>query len=176
MLEDLLKERKSIRKFKETSIEKDKIIKILECGLLSPSACNVQPYRFIVLLGQKKNEFSKEVFDGIFSFSSFVSKAPVLIVIVRIKPNFKMKIGNFVCDTDFSLIDMGIAGEHMVLKATELRLGSLWVGWFDRKKAQKFLKLSKNESAEIIIAIGEKDENPPFRRKKKFEEAVTFME
>jgi nitroreductase len=176
MFEDLLKERKSIRKFKETPIEKDKIIKILECGLLSPSACNVQPYRFIVLLGQKKNEFSKEVFDGIFSFSSFVSKAPVLIVIVRIKTNVKMKIGNFVCDTDFSLIDIGIAGEHMVLKATELGLGSLWVGWFDRKKAKKFLKLSKNESPEIIIAIGEKDENPQFRRKKKFEEATTFME
>jgi nitroreductase len=103
-------------------------------------------------------------------------KKSFLIVIVRIKPDVKMKVGNLVCDTDFSLIDIGIAGEHMVLKATEFGLGSLWVGWFDRKKAEKFLKLSKNETAEIIIAIGEKDEDPPFRKKKIFKESVTFIQ
>jgi len=176
MIDDLLKKRRSIRKFRETPIDDEKIRKILECGVLSPSACNTQPYRFIVLKGKAKNEFSKNVFSGIFSYCLFASKAAVLVVIVRIKLSTKIRLGNYICDTDFSLIDIGIAGEHIVLKATELELGTLWIGWFDRKKANKFLKLSSNESAEIIIAIGEKDEDPPFRKKKKFDEMVSFME
>ena len=85
-----------------------------------------------------------------------------------------MKIGNMVCDTDFSLIDLGIAGEHIVLSATDMGLGSLWVGWFDRKKAFEFLNLKKGENIEIIIAIGEKDEEPNERKKKSFEDIVEF--
>jgi nitroreductase len=53
-------------------------------------------------------------------------------------------------------------------------LGSLWVGWFDRKKAFEFLNLKKGENIEIIIAIGEKDEEPNERKKKSFEDIVEF--
>jgi nitroreductase len=174
MFEELVKKRKSIRKFKENPIEREKIEKILQCARLSPSACNSQPYRFIVMSGEYKNKFCDSVFTGMFSSCSFVKKAPLIIAMVRTKTSLKMKIGNMVCDTDFSLIDLGIAGEHMVLAATDMGLGSLWVGWFDRKKAFEFLNLKKGENIEIIIAIGEKDEEPNERKKKSFEDIVEF--
>lgn len=172
---DLLKKRKSIRKFKKTPIS-DKVLKyILECGINSPSACNTQPYRFVVMSGKFKDKFCEEVFNGVYSFCKFVKDAPVIIAIVRVKNSIKMKIGEFVCDCDFSLLDIGIAGEHIVLASTYKNLGSLWVGWFDRKKANKILGVSKNERVEILIAIGEKDEEPTMRKKKEFSKMVSFF-
>ncbi|MEF3280276.1 MAG: nitroreductase family protein [Elusimicrobiota bacterium] len=174
MLIDLLKARRSIRKFKSSPVEESKIKYIIECGRISPSACNLQPYRFIVLSGGFKKRFDEAVFSGIYSVCSFVKKAPLSIVIVRLKPGFKTKIGSKLQDTDFSLIDIGIAGEHMIMAACELGLGSLWVGWFDKKKAFDLLSLNRGETAEVMIVIGEKDEDPYERKKKNFDEIVIF--
>lgn len=172
----LVKKRKSIRKFKNSTVSDDVLKYILECGINSPSACNTQPYRFIVIKGDFKNEFCKEIFSGVYSFCEFVKNAPVIIAIVRVKKDIKMKIGEFVTECDFSLIDIGIAGQQMVLAATEKGLGSLWVGWFNRKKANKMLNIQNNERVEILIALGEKDEEPPERKKKSFNEIVSFFE
>lgn len=174
MFKELARKRRSIRKFKETPIDRDKIEEIIKSAIYSPSACNSQPYRFIVLSGDYKNRFCDSVFSGFFSASSFVKKAPVIIAIIRTRTTLKMKIGNKICDTDFSLIDLGIAGEHIVLAATDMGLGSLWVGWFDRKKASEFLNLKKGENIEILIAIGEKDEEPEERKKKAYNDIVEF--
>lgn len=173
---ELTKKRKSIRRFKKNPILDEDIRYILECGINSPSACNSQPYRFVVIRGDFKERFCKEVFKGIYSFCSFVKEAPLIIAIVRVKKNVKTKIGEFISECDFSLIDIGIAGEHIVLAATYRNLGSLWIGWFDRKKANEMLKVSKDERVEILIAIGEKDEEPPLRKKRDFSEIVSYLE
>ncbi|MGC8866971.1 MAG: nitroreductase family protein [Elusimicrobiales bacterium] len=173
---ELVKSRKSIRRFKNTTICNETLKYILECAINSPSACNVQPYRFVVIKGRAKEEFCNEVFSGIYSLSSFVKKAPVIIAIVRSKKSIKMSIGEGIVDCDFSLIDIGICGQHIVLAATEKGLGSLWVGWFNRKAADRFIGVSKNERVEILIALGEKDEEPCERKKKDFNELVSFID
>lgn len=173
---ELLKKRRSIRKFKTQPVDESVLRYIIECGLNSPSACNKQPYRFVVMRGEAKDKFCRSVFGGIYSFCSFVSKAPVIIALVRNKKSFEMKIGEVIANCDFSLIDIGICGQNMVIAATEKGLGSLWVGWFDRKKANKFLKVGTQETVEILIAIGEKDEDPPPRKKKDFSSAVMFVD
>lgn len=171
---DLIKKRKSIRKYSPGEVDEKSIKYILECGRLSPSACNSQLYRFVVIKGEFKDRFVDEVFSGIYSVERFLKNASFLIAVVRIKPNIKMKIGNNIQNVDFSLIDIGIAGEHMILAATELGLGSLWVGWFNKKKADKLLEVKKNEGVEVILAFGYKAEEPPERRKKDFDKIVDF--
>ena len=172
----LIKERKSIRRFKKLPIPDDVIRYILYCGINSPSACNVQPYRFVVLRGDFKDRFCSEVFSGIYSPCKFVSDAGVIIAIVRVKDKVKMRLAEIIVESDFSLIDIGIAGQQMILAATEKGFGSLWVGWFDRGKAGRLLNVARNERVEILIAIGYKDEEPPQRKKKSFDEIVSFVE
>lgn len=176
MLLDLIKLRKSIRKFKDIPVEKEKIDYIMECGRLSPSACNNQPYRFVIIQGDFKKKFDEEVFSGIYSFCSFIKSAPLIVAIVREKNKFVANIGSKIQDTDFSLIDIGICGQQIVLAATELGLGSLWVGWFDKKKANKMIGVKKNQSVEMLIAIGYKNEEPSERRKKSFDEIVNVLD
>lgn len=173
---DLVKLRKSIRRFKDTQIPNQILNYILECGRNSPSACNTQPYRFVVIKNNAKDKFCKEVFSGIYSVCSFVNKAAALIAIIRSTKSIKMKIGSYITDCDFSLIDIGISGQHIVLAATEKGLGSLWVGWFDRKKANRLLNVAEDERVEMLIALGEKDEEPSEKKKKSFDELVSFVD
>lgn len=159
-------ERRSIRKYLDKPVEKEKIELCLEAARLSPSACNIQPYKFLVLEGEKKDNFANEVFRGIYKPCIFAAKAPVIIAIISTAKTFKGLIGNQIQDINFSLVDMGIAGEHLILQATALGLGTCWLGWFDKKKANKILNIKKSENVELLISLGYGAEAPRERKKK----------
>ncbi|MGB3863847.1 MAG: nitroreductase family protein, partial [Candidatus Aminicenantaceae bacterium] len=79
----IVQERRSIRRYTEKPVERDKILVCLEAARLAPSADNSQPWRFLVLDDlDLKRRFCDEVFSGIYSVSKFAKKAPVLIVIL----------------------------------------------------------------------------------------------
>ena len=60
--------------------------------------------------------------------------------------------------TDVQLLDMGISGEHIVLQAQELGIGTCWINMFNPKRAKKFLNLSSNYRVISLIAMGYPDE------------------
>ena len=152
---ELVKKRFSTRSYTEKRIEKEKIFKCLEAARLAPSACNSQPWKFIVLdTPSLKNSFCDAVFSGIYRTNIFAKKAPVIVAVVSENGNFTSKVGNMVKDTRYYLIDLGIAVEHFVLQATELGLGTCWLGWFNEKEAKKILKVPKNKRVDILLSVG----------------------
>ncbi|WP_428897352.1 Nitroreductase [Parelusimicrobium proximum] len=172
---DIIKNRRSIRKYKKTPVEKEKIEAIIEAGRLAPSACNAQPWHFVVFNEEEaKNKFGSEVFSGIYSNTKFALQAPVLVVIVSDKGNITSRIGNMVRRTLFWVMDAGIAGENMALQAQSMGLGTCWIGWFDHKKAAKMLGLSSGQKAEILLSVGYPDESPLPRPRKELKDAVSY--
>lgn len=83
----------------------------------------------------------------------FAAKAPVLVAIIS-DPQWLPRAGGAIRKTDFHLIDIGIAGEHFVLKAAELGLGTCWIGWFDEVKAKNVLGITGSKKVEILLALG----------------------
>lgn len=163
--------RKSIRKYKDTPVESEKILTCLEASRLAPSACNSQPWKFIVLdKPEIKEAFCRQVFPGVYKMSAFAAKAPVIIAIVSDKGSLLTKLGNVVRKTQFWLIDIGITAEHFCLQASELGLGTCMIGWFEQKAADKFLKIPKNQKTELLISLGYPDETPNPRLRKKIEQ------
>ena len=80
---DLIKRRKSIRDFLDRPVEREKIMTCLEAARLAPSACNSQPWRFIVVDDmQLKNKLCQATFSGIYSINSFCKKKPVIVVVI----------------------------------------------------------------------------------------------
>ena len=153
--------RHSIRKFKSHPVEREKINACLEAARLAPSACNSQPWHYIVIDDPTvKETFCNEIFSGIYGITSWASKAPVLIAVVSDRGNFVSRLGNFVRRTEFYLVDQGISGEHLVLRAWELGLGTCWIGWFNSNKAAKFFKLPSGYKIEHLFAVGYPDEAP----------------
>ncbi len=172
---DIIKNRRSIRKYKDQKISKEDLDIILEAARLAPSACNSQPWHYVVFNeDEAKNKFCEEVFSGLYKSTIFAAKAPVIIAVVSNKGNITSRIGNMIKQTLFWVMDHGIAGENLVLQAQSMGIGSCWIGWFDFKKAAKFLNLGMGEKVEILLALGYPDETPDARPRKDFKDIVSY--
>ncbi len=155
---DLVRQRYSCRKFLQLPVEDEKILQCIEAARLAPSACNAQPWKFVVVNDIKlKEELVKEATSGIYKLSKFIKNSPVIIVVVADKTGFLSKAGSLIRDTRFYLIDIGIACEHLILQATELGLGSCYVGWFSEKGIRRVLNIPKSYKIPLLICIGYPD-------------------
>ena len=173
----LIRSRHSVRRYADRPIEREKILQCIEAARWAPSAQNVQPWRFIVLDDPPtKDRFCVQVFSGIYRPIRFVQRAPALVVLLAKIDLFANRIGRRLQGTPYYLIDIGIAGEHFVLQATELGIGTCWIGWFDARAAQEALRLPGNYKAVVLIAMGYPAKIPPSqsRKRKPIEEVLFF--
>ncbi len=155
---DLVKKRRSIRRYVDKPVELEKIEQCIEAARLAPSAENVEPWRFIVLTDAKiKQSFCDAAFSGVYRFSQWAARAPAIIVILAKPDILANRIGRQIQGTNYYLIDIGIAGEHFVLQATELGLGTCWIGWFNAKKARKNLNIPASYKVVALISAGYPD-------------------
>lgn len=173
---EAIEKRKSVRAYQEKPVEDEKLRLCLEAVKLAPSACNLQPYKIYILKGEAKDKFCEQVFTKAYAACCFAAKAPIIIAFVSSKKTFTGWIGNQIQSTDFPLVDIGIAGEHLALQAAQLGLGTCWLGWFSKKNADKFLKTGLGEKTEILMSLGYPSSNPPARPRKKEEELFFFKE
>ena len=174
-LEKVILERRSIRKFLDKPVEREKINACLEAARLAPSACNSQPWEFIVVDDPTVKEmFCKEAFSGVYKMSAWAAKAPVLVAAVSDKGSFVSRAGSFVRRTEFYLVDHGIACEHFVLRAWDQGLGTCWIGWLNVEKAGKFFNLPAKKKIEHLIAVGYPDETPDPRARRPLTEMVFY--
>jgi len=154
MLELILR-RQSDRKYSDKPVEQEKLDRILEAGRMAPSACNAQPWKFIVVTDPALLSSMAEAASGkLLGMNGFVSQAPVIIVIVRENPNFSSKVGATIKRKDYSHIDIGIATENICLQAMAEDLGSCILGWFDEKQVRSILEIPSSKRVELIITIG----------------------
>ena len=174
--QQLVKRRRSIRSYLDKPVEREKILTCIEAARMAPSADNVQPWRFLIIDEQElKMRFANEVFSGIYYISKFAARAPVLILILARLDIIANRIGKQIQNIHYYFIDIGIAGEHIVLQAEELGLGTCWIGWFNPRKARKFFKIPRKYKIVSLMAIGHYEKKPSKERKrKKLQEIVWF--
>ncbi|MBD3289293.1 hypothetical protein GF337_10855 [candidate division KSB1 bacterium] len=154
----LVHQRRSIRKYSEKPVEKEHITQCVEAARVAPSAENVEPWRFVVLTEPElKRKFCNAAFSGVYTFTKWAAKAPVIILILAKLDILANRIGKQIQGTNYYLIDIGIAGEHLVLQAQELGLGTCWIGWFNAKKARKFLNIPSSYKVVSLISMGYPD-------------------
>ncbi len=171
----LVSQRRSVRKYKQLPVEKEKLLICLEAARLAPSACNAQPYKFVVVDDPVvKDKLAEAAFSGLYSATRFAARAAALVVVVSRKGKLSAWLGNQVQDTNFRLVDIGIAAEHFVLAAEEQGLGTCWLGWFNAKGAAKTLGLPAGCKAEVMLSVGYPDEAPPPRKRKTLKEISSF--
>ncbi|MFQ6108153.1 MAG: nitroreductase family protein [Candidatus Aminicenantales bacterium] len=172
----LVSQRRSVRRYLDRPVRREKILTCLEAARLAPSADNVQPWRFLVIDDPAmKQRFAREAFSGIYFISRFAAKAPVLILILARLDIIANRIGKQIQGIHYYLIDIGIAGEHIVLQAEELGLGTCWIGWFDVRKTRRFFKIPRKYRIVSLLSLGYYDRKPSSEKKRrKLEEIVWF--
>ncbi len=172
---DIALNRQSCRNYDPSRpVEQEKIDAILRSAILSPSACNGQPYHFTVC----KNDFAKQVAAATMGMgmNKFAEKAPVMIVVSE-KPYVKTAaFGSKLKGNDYRSIDIGIAAAYLTAEATAHGLGTCILGWFDDQKIRSICGL--DEPVRLVITLGYAAENDKLREKKRkdFTELVTVKE
>lgn len=135
------------------AVEPEKLERILEAARLSPSACNAQPWRFVVITDPELAVKVGKATAGL-GMNKFAKDAPVHILVVEESMNITSFLGAKIKDKYFPLIDIGIATAHITLAAESEGLGSCILGWFDEKEIKKLTGIPANKRLLLDITIG----------------------
>ncbi len=153
---ELVSSRQSVRAFDpELSVEKEKIDRIIEIARLAPSACNAQPWSFVVVDEPVlKNKIADATSSRVLGMNHFTKQAPVHLLLVEEKVNVSSGIGGWIKKKDFAQMDLGIVASHIVLAAQAEGLGTCIVGWFDEDKVKELLDIPSSKRVWLDIVIG----------------------
>jgi nitroreductase len=162
----LLKERRSIRRYKPDPVPDEMIHQVLEAGRWAPSASNRQPWSFVVVRDEAARRELAQHAAYYFVRWAHVEEAPVLIALCG---NAKNRIYR-----QFLREDIGLAGSQIMLQARALGLGTCWLGGVDRKAMAQVLKLPEELWVIGLLTLGFPDEDPPPPARKPLSEIVHY--
>lgn len=164
---DLARKRVSIRSFTDKKVSKAMLNEILEAGRLAPTACNLQPFQFVVIQEKENLEAIYDCYPG-----DWIREAPLIIAVcTQASKAWKRKRYDDRCMVD---VDAAIAVDHMTLAAADLDLGSCWIGAFDPKGVREVLKTPRSVEPLILLAIGHPNEKGRPKERKELEELVRY--
>ena len=167
-------DRRSIRKYKDTPVEHEKLETIVKCGINAPSGMNKQPWEIRVVESQELINQVNEVYKN--ANAEAVAKDPDFKNMFRNAPNIIC-----VAAENNAGLDCGLLGENMMLAAQSLGLGTCCLGgpvrFIKSNDDAKFFidKLGFSEGYELIyiLAVGYPDESP--EAKPRDENKVKFI-
>ncbi len=165
---NLISKRQSCRSYSSQPVPREALERCLEAVRLAPSACNSQPWHFILVESEPlRTELADQAFHGIYGINKFARTAPVLVAVETERSKYLARLGGQMRGIQYALVDIGIACQHFDLAAAELGLGCCWLGWFDEKRVKKVLDLPKNARVDIMLSVGYPAEDAPRPKNRK---------
>lgn len=147
---DIAKARYSVRNYKPEQVEDEKLKKILTAAHVAPTGNNQQPVRLIVVR-------EKEGMERLARATRSIYNAPMAIIVCADKSKAWQRKYD---EKNISDIDASIITDHMMLEATNLGLGSLWICWFKPEVIREEFKLPDGVEPVNILALGYADREP----------------
>jgi len=178
-LMSVIERRVSCRSYAPDPVPDQCMSQILEAARLAPSACNQQPWRFAVVRDAEARR--RIVEDGFLPGikMDWALEAPVHVVIGMETSFLTHRLAASVSGVDYPWVDIGIAGEHLVLAATELGLGTCWIGWIRPRVVAEIVGWPKSTKPVAVITVGYSRESQaarlPVSRRKPLEALVKWL-
>ncbi|HLB27615.1 MAG TPA: nitroreductase family protein [Dehalococcoidales bacterium] len=161
---ELAKKRYSIRDYQNKPVEEEKLKEILEAARLAPTGANRQAFQLIVVHTAGKKE---EELRAIYKADWFL-KAPIFICACATETD-----GQPYREAGAHL-NVAIAVDHLVMAATDLGLGTCWIGAYDRDAIRKILGIPENVHPVILVAVGYAEGEPRPKTRKPIEELMRY--
>ena len=165
---DVITERYSVRGYLDKEIEPEKLEYVLKAATLAPTGVNNQPFKVYVIDTKK---YGKELSE-IYSAKWFV-EAPYVLCVVAIRNKAWTRPWDVKNIAD---IDATIVMEHIILAATDVGLGTCYIGAFKKYKAHEFLDLDENEEAVLFTPLGYGDAEPRDTPRMELDEFVVYKD
>ncbi|OGF24180.1 nitroreductase [Candidatus Falkowbacteria bacterium RIFCSPLOWO2_12_FULL_45_13] len=163
----IIKQRRSIRRFKRDAIPEAIIEKLKQALIWAPSAGNLQSRKFYFVFNQETKEWLACHHKGT---RWFVAEAP--LVIVGCADEKKIEKYGECGQSLFVINDVSLSIQNAMLVAADQGLGSCWVGLLDEGKVRKILKLPKHLRPIVILPIGYAKEAPEAKERSSQEAVV----
>lgn len=151
----LARTRQSVRGYSSRPVEQHKIENCLEAARLAPSACNAQPWTFVIVNQPGLiHQLADLTADRWLPLNHWTKQAPIHAVIVVERPNLTSRLGAALKNRDFAWMDTAIAAEHFCLQAAAEGLGTCMLGWFKEEKVKALLQIPSTRRVGLIITLG----------------------
>ena len=167
-LRELIEQRGSVRKYRPAEVPREAIDRCLDAARLAPSACNSQPWSFVVADREPiRTALAHAAFSGVYAMNDFAARAPVLIAVLTERSKFMAALAGRFRGIQYNLVDVGIACAFLALAAEAEGLGVCFLGWFDERGVKNVLGLPRNARVDIMLSLGysAEDKEKPKTRK-----------
>ena len=170
---ELILKRQSDRIYAPQPVAREHILQCLEAARMAPSACNSQPWTFVVV---DEPSLLKQVSDASvgLGMNKFTAQVPVLVAVVQENMNLSAKAGSLVKEKDYSMMDLGMAVENFCLQAAEIGLGTCIMGWFDEKRIKEILGVPRSRRVQLLISLGHPAGQTRVKSRKPLEEISSW--
>jgi len=153
---EVIRSRRSIRRFKNKPIGRHTVYELLEVGRYAPSAANRQPLEFVIV---DDRDVAEKIFEQL-AWGTYVrpnrnpaaGNRPVAYIVVL--------VNHSISEARFCTADAAAAIENMLLAAWSKGIGSCWLGSVQRENVKKILSIPEGLEIDSIIALGYPDETP----------------
>ena len=166
---EAIKERRSIRSFKEEDVKEEDIEMLIEAARWAPSAGNIQPWEFIIV---RRHELKKELAEAAFG-QAFVEEAPIVIVVCA-DENRSFQGYSVRGKTLYCIQDTAAAIQNIHLTAHSLGLGTCWIGAFSEGETARILKVPNGVRPVAIVPIGYPAESPAPRNRRPINQIIHY--
>ena len=167
---EVLKKRRSTRKFTIEGVSREQIIKLLEAAIAAPNACNMQSWHFYVVtdLGMR-NKLREEC-----AVTDWATTAPVLFVVCADSAKITERFGER-ADKVFVVQDTAAAIENLLLCAADMGLGGCFMGAFNEDKIRTIVGVKNGHKPLAVVPVGVPAMEMPARPRNPLENVVTFI-
>jgi nitroreductase len=173
--DEIIRNRRSIRRFEKREVEAEKLEAILEAVRWSPSWGNSQCWQFIVIKGREQKVKLAETLTGKNPASLSVVDAPVVLAICgESKKSGYYNEKQITRYQDWMLYDLGLATQNICLTAHNLGLGSVIVGSFNHETAEKVLHIPNGYEIVSLLPLGYPAHSPTAPKRRETKEFVHY--
>lgn len=168
--EEMLLKRESCRAYAPKPVSREDLLKICEAGRLSPSACNSQPWKFIVA---DEPEARQRLLDSLLlrkgsADAPWQAGCPAFIVLVEQPAHLMRAAMEYFGDSQYFVQnDVGMACMSMCYQAVELGLSTCVIGMLDQQKTREAMGIPEDRVIRLVLAVGYSAEDAPPREKKR---------
>jgi len=160
---ELATKRYSVRSYKADPVEDDKLQSVLQAARLAPTAANRQAFRLIVILTKSRESELLRIYNR-----SWFVQAPVVVCICAIPNEAWVRSDG----KNYSDVDAAIVMDHLVLAATDLGLGTCWIGAFDPVAARELLGIPEQVDPVAFTPLGYPADQSRAKKRKNLDDLV----
>jgi len=162
---ELVTRRYSVRAYRSDPVPEDVLLQVLETARSAPTAANRQPFRLIVIHTEGREAELRRIYD-----KDWFVTAPIVVCACGVPAESWVRRDG----KNYNDVDVAIVVDHVVLAATDLGLGTCWIGAFDHAAAREVLGLPEGVEAIAFTPLGYASDSPRPKRRKELAELVRY--